>query len=98
HVSSVGGRGGPGVNDLIDRGKVGLFDVPEESLVKADGSVGEINKRQLIQLEYTRENAEWTSRDLPKILNSFKFPLHFIDFETTAVAVPYHAGMHPYGQ
>jgi hypothetical protein len=98
HVSSVGGRGGPVVNDLIEKGKVGLFDVAEESLVKADGSVGEINKRQLIQLEYTRENAEWMSKDLPKILNSFKFPLHFIDFETTAVAVPYHAGMYPYEQ
>jgi hypothetical protein len=98
HVSGVGGRGGPVANDLIDHGKVGLFDVPEESLVKTDGSVGEINKRQLIQLEYTRENAEWMSKDLAKILNSFKFPLHFIDFETTAVAVPYHAGMRPYEQ
>ena len=98
HVSSVGGRGGPVANDLIEHGKVGLFDVAEESLVKADGTVGEINKRQLIQLEYTRANAEWMSRDLPKILNSFKFPLYFIDFETTAVAVPYHAGMRPYSQ
>ena len=98
HVSGVGGRGGPVTNDLIEHGKVGLFDVPEESLVKANGSVGEINKRQLIQLEYTRSNAEWMSKDLPRILNSFKFPLHFIDFETTAVAVPYHAGMHPYEQ
>jgi hypothetical protein len=98
HVSGVGGRGGPVVNDLIEQGKVGLFDVAEESLVKADGSVGEINKRQLIQLEYTRANAEWMNKGFPKILNSFKFPFHFIDFETTAVAVPYHAGMHPYEQ
>jgi Domain of unknown function(DUF2779) len=98
YVSSVGGRGGPLVNDLIEKGKVGLFDVAEENLVKADGTVGEINKRQLIQLEYTRANAEWMSNDFPKILNSFKFPLHFIDFETTAVAVPYHAGMRPYEQ
>jgi hypothetical protein len=98
HVSGVGGRGGPVVNDLIEHGKVGLFDVAEESLVKADGTVGEINKRQLIQLEYTRTNVEWMSKKFPKILDSFKFPLHFIDFETTAVAVPYHAGMHPYEQ
>ena len=98
YVSSVGGRGGPVVNDLIDHEKVGLFDVPEEALVKGDGSVGEINKRQLIQLEHTRDNTEWMNKDFPKILDSFKFPLHFIDFETTAVAVPYHAGMHPYEQ
>lgn len=98
YVSSLGGRGGPLVNGLIERGKAGLFDVPEESLVKADGSVGEINKRQIIQLECTRTNTEWMSRDFPKILASFQFPLHFINFETTAVAVPYHAGMHPYEQ
>jgi hypothetical protein len=98
HVSSVGGRGGPVVNDLIERGKVGLFDIAEGSLVKTDGSVGEINKRQLIQLEYTRKNAAWMSKGFPEVLKSFKFPLHFIDFETTAVAVPYHAGMHPYEQ
>ena len=98
HVRGVGGRGGPVANDLIEKGKVDLFDVAEESLVKADGTVGEINKRQLIQLEYTRANTEWMSKDLPRILNSFKFPLHFIDFETTAVAVPYHAGMRPYEQ
>lgn len=98
HVSSVGGRGGPVANNLIGKGKVGLFDVPEASLVKADGSVGEVNKRQLIQIEYTRKNAEWMNQGFPRILKGFKYPLHFIDFETTAVAVPYHAGMHPYEQ
>ena len=36
------------------------------------------------------------SEALPKILEGFKYPLWFIDFETTAIAVPYHAGMHPY--
>lgn len=98
HVSTVGGRGGPIANDLIERGKVALFDMPEGSLVKTDGTVGEVNKRQLIQLEHTRKNDEWMSKEFPKILNSFDYPLHFIDFETTAVAVPYHAGMRPYEQ
>ena len=28
--------------------------------------------------------------------SSFRYPLHLIDFETTALAIPYHAGMHPY--
>ena len=98
HVSSVGGRGGPVANNLIGKGKVGLFDVPEASLVKTDGSVGEVNKRQLIQIEYTRKNAEWMNQGLTRVLKGFKYPLHFIDFETTAVAVPYHAGMHPYEQ
>jgi hypothetical protein len=64
--------------------------------VKADGSVGGINKRQLIQIDHTRDNSEWISDELPGILLSFPYPLHFIDFETTALAIPYHAGMHPY--
>ena len=98
YVSGVGGRGGPVANDLIATGKVGLFDVPEDKLVKADGKVGEVNKRQLIQMEYMRKNVEWLNREFPKILKGFQHPLHFIDFETTAVAVPYHAGMRPYEQ
>jgi len=96
HAGDLGGRGGPVANALIGRGKASLFDVPKESLVKADGKVGERNKHQLIQIDYTRKGVEWMSDALPKILEGFKYPLRFIDFETTAIAVPYHAGMHPY--
>lgn len=31
-------------------------------------------------------------------MDSWKYPLHMIDFETTAVALPYYKGMHPYEQ
>ena len=96
HVGELGGRGGPVANRLIQQGKVGLFDVPRASLVKADGTVGARNKRQITQIDYTRKGVEWMSEALPKILGAFKYPLWFIDFETTAIAVPYHAGMHPY--
>ena len=96
HVGDLGGRGGPVANELIRQGKVGLFDVPKGKLVKADGTVGERNKRQIRQIDCTRKGVEWMSKDLPGILESFKYPLQFIDFETTAIAVPYHAGMHPY--
>jgi len=95
-VGNLGGRGGPVAEQLIHEEKVRLYDVPRGSLVKADGSVGEINKRQLIQIDHTRANSEWISDELPAILQSFRYPLHFIDFETTALAIPYHAGMHPY--
>jgi hypothetical protein len=96
HVGELGGRGGPVANRLIEQGNAGLFDVPRGSLVKADGTVGERNKRQITQIDYTRKGVEWVSEVLPKILGAFKYPLWFIDFETTAIAVPYHAGMHPY--
>ena len=96
HVSTIGGRGGPIANRLIRDGKAGLFDIERSHLVNTDGSVGEINRRQLIQLDHTRGGAEWFSDALPEILDSFQYPLHFIDFETTALAIPYHAGMRPY--
>lgn len=31
-------------------------------------------------------------------MNKWEFPLHFIDFETSAVALPFYDGMHPYEQ
>lgn len=83
-------------NRLVREGRVELFDVSRGSLVKTDGTVGEINRRQLIQIDHTRDNTEWISEELPAILRSFRYPLHFIDFETTALAIPYHSGMHPY--
>jgi hypothetical protein len=96
HLSSVGGRGGPIPNRLIEERKVSLFDLHKEDLVDASGELGERNKRQSIQIEHTRDNTEWFSDELPEILRCFDYPLHFIDFETTALAIPYHAGMPPY--
>lgn len=96
HMSSVGGKNSPIANKLIERGKVSLFDITPDVLVDAKGNVGERNKRQIIQLEHTRSNTEWINEDLPEILRTYQYPLHFIDFETTALGIPYHAGMRPY--
>lgn len=95
-VGTVGGRGAPVANRLIAEGRFHLFDVEESELVKADGSVGATNVRQLVQLRNTRLNREWVSEGFPAILDGFRYPLHFIDFETSALAIPYHAGMRPY--
>jgi hypothetical protein len=35
---------------------------------------------------------------IKKELISWRYPLHFIDFETTAVAIPFNRGMRPYEQ
>jgi hypothetical protein len=86
------------INPLISRGLVKLSDVEEADLVKADGTVGPINERQLIQREYTLANREYFAPDLKRRLDGLRYPLHFIDFETSRVAVPYHAGMRPYEQ
>ena len=36
--------------------------------------------------------------ELRQEMSNWKFPLHMIDFETTAVALPFYAKMHPYEQ
>lgn len=84
------------VNELIGSGKTGLFDLSESALGKKNGSMGTIASRQLIQMRHTKDNTEWIDPALGDILASYSYPLHFIDFETSALAVPYHAGMKPF--
>ena len=96
HVGTLGGTREPLANRLIADGRVGLFDVEEADLVNAGGEAGAHNARQLVQLRNTRLDRQWVSEELPGILDGFAYPLRFIDFETSALAVPYHAGMRPY--
>jgi hypothetical protein len=97
HVSSIERSRGI-INPLISRGRVKLSDVEDIDLVKTDGTVGAINERQKIQREYTLAGHEYFGPDLGHRLKKLKYPLNFIDFETSRVAVPYHAGMRPYEQ
>jgi hypothetical protein len=59
---------------------------------------GKRGERQLIQIRSTRENREWIDPRLTAFVRSARYPLHFIDFETTRTALPYHAGMRPFDQ
>ncbi|NMF59628.1 DUF2779 domain-containing protein [Pseudanabaena yagii] len=92
-MGRIGGHETPLVNELIQQKKVSMFDVPPEELNDYTYSY-----RQLIQLEYTQKNKEWISEHLPKIVQQVEYPIHFIDFETSRMAIPYRAGMRPYEQ
>jgi hypothetical protein len=70
--------------------------MPESALAKKDGTMGPRAQRQLVQIQHTKANTEWIDPALDSILDSLEYPLHFIDFETSGLAVPYHAGMHPF--
>ncbi len=83
-------------NDLIAAGKTSLFDLPESALMKKGGLIGSRGQRQLIQIRNTKAGTEWIDSALGGILESSTYPLHFIDFETSGLAVPYHAGMRPF--
>ncbi|MFC1784975.1 DUF2779 domain-containing protein [Candidatus Neomarinimicrobiota bacterium] len=81
--------------DLLKRNTIyldALYDNPQlfESL----------NDRQQLQVQRTVENdkREDVSSDLFMEMDSWKFPLHFIDFETCMTAIPFHKGRHPYEQ
>lgn len=80
------------VDDLIARGKASLFDVPLASLTTSYAT------RQRVQLEFTKANAEWRSDQLTAVLDRLEYPLHFIDFETSRLVLPYHRGMRPFEQ
>lgn len=73
-----------------------MFDLSESALPKKDGSMGPRAQRQLLQIRNTKSHTEWIDPALAGIIASFEYPLHFIDFETSGLAVPYHAGMHPF--
>lgn len=84
------------LNDLINEKKTSLFDIDLERLRNSKGELSARGIRQTIQINHTKSNTEWISSDLPSVLKSFKYPLHFIDFETYTGAIPYHKNMRPY--
>lgn len=90
NIGSIGGYKDPLANQLINQKKISLFDIPQSELSKKRG------ERQLIQIKYTKENKEWVNPELKSLISDWKYPLHFIDFETTITALPFHKGMRPY--
>lgn len=86
------------VEALLAEGKASLFDIPEDCLRKADGSIGENAERQRRQIRQTKSGESWIDPSLRSRIADLTFPVHFIDFEVSRLALPYHAGMRPYGQ
>lgn len=84
------------LDELIAKRKASLFDIEPEKLKNSKGVIGSMGKRQNIQIQNTKNNTEWTSPELNSIVNTLRYPLHFIDFETYTGALPYHKGMRPY--
>jgi len=87
---TLGGSKDPYYNEMIRSGELSIFDVPIDLLK------GKRGERQLIQIQNTKENKEWFDPKLKDILDSWEYPLHFIDFETSLHALPFHKNMRPY--
>lgn len=59
------------------------------------------SERQWIQVKKIQDQDSTPFFDydgLRREMNSWTYPLHFIDFETTMVAIPFHQNLHPYEQ
>ena len=90
HLGSVQVDGERLGNQLIASGRTSLYDVPVDLLTTRRSG------RQLVQIEYSRGEDPWIGPALAPALASLCWPLHFIDFETSLLALPYHSNMHPY--
>jgi len=75
---------------MAAEGKAGLLDVPKDLLSGATAD------RQRLQLDCTAKNQEFIDSGLKRILSGHRHPLHFIDFEASRLAIPYHINMHPF--
>jgi hypothetical protein len=84
------------LDELIANRKVSLFDIELERLRNSKGEISTRGKRQILQIQNTKNNAEWKSPELNSIVSTLRYPLYFIDFETYTGALPYHKGMRPY--
>jgi hypothetical protein len=72
----------------------------QQDLISDSDLSAELNERQLMQVKKTVQNdkTEWVDPDLFRRMYRWVFPLHFIDFETCMVAIPFNKGMQPYDQ
>lgn len=89
---------------LIEEGKYLIEQIDEEDVspTSKNDDVGlSTSERQWIQIEKVQNKDQQPFIDLAGLhreMKSWIFPLHFIDFETTMVAIPFHKGRRPYEQ
>jgi hypothetical protein len=72
-----------------------------ELLSEDDLGSGKTAPRQLIQIEKHKsgdKNPWFDKEKLKAEINSWKWPLHFIDFETCTPAIPFKKGFPPYAE
>lgn len=88
--------------NLIEAGKIFMDQVTEEDVgVKEDPEREGLtwSQRQWIQVQKAKKKGlepYFDAEGIKKEMASWKFPLHFIDFETTRVAIPFHKSRRPY--
>jgi hypothetical protein len=75
----------------LDENDIGIKESEKDGLTTSE--------RQWIQIKKVKnnDNSAFIDKDgLKEEMNNWKFPLHFIDFETSALALPFYKGLQPY--
>ena len=91
--------------DILERGIYYLKDLIFEDLFKSEPKIpekgmGRVDRQWLQVKKRTGRDPEeeHINPDLFNEMDSWIFPLHFIDFETSMVAIPFSRGRRPYEQ
>lgn len=92
---------------LIEEGILKLSDVRDEHLKNPglqlhDGPLANPQRQWLqvngVPTHFDRGGFFFNARLVRAAMETWTYPYHFIDFETSTVALPFFAGMHPYQQ
>jgi hypothetical protein len=86
---------------LISEGRIKLTEITEDDIkVKSDDKPGiSRTERQWMQVNKSQKNdtSYWIDKyNLSLEMDSWTYPLHFIDFETSMAAIPFNKGRRPY--
>ena len=86
---------------FIEQGVVKIADLTKGDIdpKSAEKSGLSMSERQWMQVEKVQQGDTSPYCDIGGLgseMASWKFPLHFIDFETTTVAIPFNKGRRPY--
>jgi hypothetical protein len=86
---------------LIEQGIYKMSDVHEEDISPKEnkGAGMSLSERQWLQVEMVKDNLnepKLLSNELNDEIQSWVYPLHFIDFETSTMAIPFNKGRRPY--
>lgn len=91
----------PNAHLLAEKPVFFIKDLPEKEFDLYSEIKVPLNQhhRQLLQVKKVKENdkTEFLAKnELKEVMETFVYPLHFIDFETSMVAIPFNKGDKPY--
>ncbi|MGA9115918.1 MAG: DUF2779 domain-containing protein [Bacteroidota bacterium] len=91
------------VGDLIAGGKYLIESISESDIAPRSGenerrglSPHQRRMEQITRVKSGKSESYFNKEGLAEEMESWVYPLHMIDFETTMTALPFHKGRHPY--